>query len=95
MIALLLGEESLKSYGIQIGGTLEFLLGGVPFDVMKALGHWSSDTFTLYLQQHATIIAPYIQDHPMLHHDASCLLLVSQLGIMAQYWFHPRFRCSF
>lgn len=50
MIALLLGEESLKGYGIQIGGTLEFLLGGVPFDVMKPLGHWSSDTFTLYLQ---------------------------------------------
>ena len=45
---------------------MEFLLWGVPFDVMKALGCWLSDTFMLYLHQHVTIIAPYIQDHPIL-----------------------------
>ena len=65
-VAALLSEESLKGHSIWIGGTLEFLLFRVPFDVMKALGHWSSDTFMLYLCQHVTIIAPYIQDHPIL-----------------------------
>ena len=61
-IAVLLGEQSLKGHGICIRATLEFLFRGVPFDIMKSLGHWSSDSFTLYLCQHATIIAPYIQD---------------------------------
>ena len=66
MITVLLGEQSLKGHGIHIRVTLEFLLWGVPFDVIKSLGHWSSDSFTLYLHQHATIIAPYIQDHLIL-----------------------------
>ena len=35
MIAVLLEEDS---HGIHIGGTLEFLLQGMPFDVMKSLG---------------------------------------------------------
>ena len=65
-VAAALGEDGLKGHGIRIGGTLEFLLHGVPFDVMKSLGRWLSDTFSLYLRQHAIIIAPYIQDHPIL-----------------------------
>ena len=65
-IASMLGEDSLKGHGIRIGGTLEFLLRGMPFDVMKSLGCWTSEAFTLYLRQHATIIVPYIQNHPVL-----------------------------
>ena len=65
-VAASLGEDDLKGHGLWIGGTLEFLLRGVPFDVMKSLGQWSSDVFSLYLCQHAIIIAPYIQDHPIL-----------------------------
>ena len=61
-----LGEDSLKGHRIWIGGTLEFLLRGVPFNVMKSLGRWSSDAFILYLRQHAVIIAPYIQNHSIL-----------------------------
>ena len=61
-----LGEIDLKGHGIRIGGMLEFLLHGVPFDVMKSLGWWSSEALTLYLRQHAIIIAPYIQDRPIL-----------------------------
>ena len=66
MVAAALGEDDLKWYGIQIGGTLEFLLHGVPFDVVKSLGWWSSDALSLSLRQHAIIIAPYIQDHLIL-----------------------------
>ena len=66
MVAATLGEDNLKGHGIQIGGTLEFLLCGVPFNVTKSLGPWSSDAFSLYLCQHAIVIAPYIQDHLIL-----------------------------
>jgi hypothetical protein len=45
---------------------LEYLLRGVPFDVVKAMGRWSSEAFTIYLWDHATILAPYIQASPVL-----------------------------
>jgi hypothetical protein len=61
-----LGVGVLKGHGIQIGGTLEYLLRGVPFNNVKAMGRWSSDTFILYLRQHAVVLAPYLQDTPVL-----------------------------
>ena len=41
------GLEPLQGHGIRIGATLEYLLRGVPFDVMKAKGWWASDAFQL------------------------------------------------
>ena len=38
----------------------------VPFDVVKMMGRWSSDTFTLYLHKHMVIMAPYLQGSPVL-----------------------------
>jgi hypothetical protein len=61
-----LGIDSLKGHGIRIGATLEYLLRGVPFDVVKSIGRWSSEAFLLYLRQHAVIIAPYIQGSPIM-----------------------------
>ena len=61
------GLEPLQGHGIRIGSTLEYLLRGVPFDVMKVKGRWSSDAFTLYLRKHAQILAPYIQAAPAVH----------------------------
>ena len=61
-----LGMEPLKGHGIRIGATLEYLLRGVPFDVVKSIGRWSSEAFLLYLRQHAVIIAPYIQGTPIM-----------------------------
>jgi len=58
------GLEPLQGHGIRIGSTLEYLLRGVPFDVMKVKGRWSSDAFMLYLRKHAQILAPYIQAVP-------------------------------
>ncbi|KAG2036468.1 hypothetical protein BDR03DRAFT_865976, partial [Suillus americanus] len=55
----------LKGHGIHISGTLEYLLWGVPFDTVKTIGHWSSDSFR-YLRKHAVIMAPYLQDQPVL-----------------------------
>jgi len=55
-----------KGHSLRIGGTLEYLLRGVPFDVVKSMGRWSSDAFTLYLRQHAMVMAPYLQNSPIL-----------------------------
>ena len=63
------GLEPLQGHGIRIGSTLEYLLRGVPFDVMKAKGRWAGDSFLLYLRKHAVIIAPYIQAAPSTHEN--------------------------
>ena len=57
---------SLKGHGIRIGAILEYLLRGVPFDVVKSIGRWTSGAFLLYLRKHAVVIAPYIQGTPIM-----------------------------
>ncbi|KAG1763210.1 hypothetical protein EV702DRAFT_1205776 [Suillus placidus] len=47
------GLGNLKGHGLRIGGTLEYLLRGVLFDVVKSMGRWSSEAFTIYLRKHA------------------------------------------
>ena len=54
--------ECLQGHGIRIGGTLELLLRGVPFDITKTIGHWSSQAFLVYLCDHAIVMAPYMQN---------------------------------
>ncbi|KAG1800682.1 uncharacterized protein BJ212DRAFT_1450139 [Suillus subaureus] len=49
---------NLKGHGLHIRGTLEYLLWEIPFDIVKSMGRWSSDTFTLYLRDHTLILAP-------------------------------------
>ena len=65
-VATSLSLTSLKGHGVCIGGTLEYLLYGVPFDVMKSMGRWSSKAFTLYLRKHAVIMAPYLRGSPVV-----------------------------
>lgn len=65
-VATRLGIEPLKGHGIWIGGTLEYLLRGIPFETVKSIGRWKGDAFIGYLQQHAVIMAPYLQDTPIL-----------------------------
>ena len=54
----------LPGHGIRIGSTVEYLLRGVPFDVVKAKGRWKSDAFKGYLRKHAHIMAQYVQANP-------------------------------
>ena len=56
--------KKLPAHGIRIGSTLEYLLRGVPFDVVKAKGRWQSEAFKGYLRKHAQIMAPYMQRDP-------------------------------
>jgi len=64
--SLKLGIEPLKGHGLRIGGTLEYLLRGLPFETVKVMGRWAGDTFIGYLRQHAIVLAPYLQDTPIL-----------------------------
>ncbi|TFK19746.1 hypothetical protein FA15DRAFT_600945, partial [Coprinopsis marcescibilis] len=43
-----LGYTRFTGHSFRIGGTTELLLAGVPPDVVKAMGRWSSDSFLRY-----------------------------------------------
>jgi hypothetical protein len=61
------GLNPRQGHGIRIGSTLEYLLRGTPFEVMKVKGRWASDAFLIYLTRHAQILAPYMQAVPEVH----------------------------
>ncbi|KAF8549731.1 hypothetical protein OG21DRAFT_1447561 [Imleria badia] len=61
------GLPPLKGHGIRIGATLEYLLRGIAFDVVKVKGRWAGDSFLIYLRKHAQILAPYMQAEPKVH----------------------------
>ena len=63
------GLDPRQGHGIRIGATLEYLLRGTPFEVMKVKGCWASDTFLVYLTKHAQILAPYMQAVPEVHEN--------------------------
>ncbi|KAJ7444711.1 hypothetical protein FB451DRAFT_1343732 [Mycena latifolia] len=49
--------DPLQSHDIRIGATLEYLLRGVSFDVVKSTGRWAGEAFAVYLCKHAQIYA--------------------------------------
>lgn len=57
----------LHGHSFRIGGTLERLLKGVPFDVVKSKGRWAGDSFRKYLRKNTEIMAPYVQQDPEAH----------------------------
>ena len=61
------GLDPRQGHGIHIGSTLEYLLRGTPFKVMKVKGRWASDAFLVYLTKHAQILTPYMQAVPEVH----------------------------
>lgn len=61
------GVQNLTGHAFRIGGTLEYLLREVPFEVVKSHGRWRGDSFQLYLRKHAQILAPYLQANPEAH----------------------------
>jgi hypothetical protein len=58
---------NFEGHGLRIGGTLEYLLRGIPFNVVQSMGQWKSDAFQLYLRKHAQIMAPYLQADPTIN----------------------------
>ncbi|KIN99882.1 hypothetical protein M404DRAFT_1004219 [Pisolithus tinctorius Marx 270] len=52
----------LKGHSLHIGGTLFYLLKGVLLDIVKTMGRWTGESFTLYLHHHALVLAPFLQN---------------------------------
>lgn len=65
-VCVSLAIVSPNGHGLRIGGTLELLLQGMDFEVVKSKGRWSGDSFQLYLRRHGVIMAAYIQAQPEL-----------------------------
>ncbi|KAJ3539581.1 hypothetical protein NMY22_g4670 [Coprinellus aureogranulatus] len=65
-LAAATSRPPVKGHSLCIGGVLVYLLRGISFEVVKIMGHWSSDAFTVYLWEHASILAPYLQSSPIL-----------------------------
>ena len=65
-LANLFNLPNLKGHSLRISGTLEYLLQGVPFDVIQSHRCWAGSAFTLCLHKHAMILAPYLQASPVL-----------------------------
>ncbi|KIJ09900.1 hypothetical protein PAXINDRAFT_86812, partial [Paxillus involutus ATCC 200175] len=66
-IAKQCGLADLKGHSLWIGGTLFYLLKGIPFDVVKVMGRWAGEAFVLYLRHHALVLAPFLQaNQPLL-----------------------------
>lgn len=65
-LALTAGFGKLHGHGIRVGSTLEYLLRGIPFDVVLVKGRWKSNAFLSYLRKHAQVLAPYMQATPQL-----------------------------
>ncbi|KIK73781.1 hypothetical protein PAXRUDRAFT_177491, partial [Paxillus rubicundulus Ve08.2h10] len=53
--------SNLKGHNLWIGGTLHYLLKGVPLDVVKVMGFWARNSFMLYLHDHTLILVLFLQ----------------------------------
>jgi hypothetical protein len=51
------GLPTMSGHSFRIGGTTELLVAGVPPDVVKMMGRWSSDAFLTYWRS-LELIAP-------------------------------------
>ncbi|KAF5384197.1 hypothetical protein D9615_003232 [Tricholomella constricta] len=60
--------DKISGHCFRIGGTTHFLLAGVPPDIVKLMGRWSSDAFLRYWRS-LEIIAPLHAEllRPVLH----------------------------
>ena len=63
------GLSLRQGHGICIGSTLEYLLRGTPFKVMKVNRQWASDAILIYLTKHAQMLTPYMQAVPEVHEN--------------------------
>ncbi|KAI6120821.1 hypothetical protein EDD16DRAFT_1475546 [Pisolithus croceorrhizus] len=66
---------NLKGHSLQIRGTLFYLLNDIPFNVVKTMGCWSGESFTLYLCHHALVLAPFLQSKLEVLNSLKCYIL--------------------
>ncbi|KAF7303391.1 DNA breaking-rejoining enzyme [Mycena indigotica] len=56
------GYPKLSGHSFRIGGTTELLLSGVPIDLVKKAGRWSSDAFLKYWRSLQDLVPRYIRN---------------------------------
>lgn len=71
------GRGSLQGHGIRIGSTLEYLLRGLTFEAMKAKGRWASEAFSVYITQHAEVLAQHTHRGD-IHHPLNSQQAISR-----------------
>lgn len=72
----------ITGHCFRIGGTTYLLLAGIPPDIVKILGRWTSDAFLRYWR-HLEIIAPlYIEFLTPILHKAGFLLPTASKGVI-------------
>ena len=59
-----LGFPSITGHSFRIGGTTELLVRGVPPDIVKSLGRWSSNSFLRYWRSLENIASCHIAISP-------------------------------
>lgn len=66
-VATKLNLERLTGHGIRVGSTVEYLIQGLTFEVVKTKGRWRSDAFQGHPRKHAQIMAKYVQSQPIAY----------------------------
>lgn len=70
-----LGYPHTTGHSFRIGGTTELLLSGVPPDVVKTMGRWSSDSFLRYWRSLEDLAPLYAKNVQRSNHSRSPLAL--------------------
>jgi hypothetical protein len=61
------GISRITGHSFRIGGTTELLRRGVPPDVVKMAGRWSSDSFLRYWRKKEDILPQHVEDIVISH----------------------------
>lgn len=61
----------ITGHSLRIKETLHYLLKGIPFDVVKVMGLWARNAFTIYPREHALILTPFLQAMPEIFQSFS------------------------
>jgi hypothetical protein len=65
------GLPTITGHSFRIGGTTELLVAGVPPDIVKVMGRWSSDAFLTYWRLLELIAPRYAELLPLPHHNSA------------------------
>ncbi|KAF8748804.1 ABC transporter [Rhizoctonia solani] len=78
------GHPSVFGHSFRIGGTHAYLTAGVPSDVVKKMGRWSSDAFLRHFRVPASIRGP--PAHASCGTAPSMLAKYCPCGLQATHW---------
>ncbi|KAF7984093.1 hypothetical protein HWV62_17670 [Athelia sp. TMB] len=58
-------KDNVSRHSLRAGGATALAEAGIPAHIIQAIGHWTSNTFQIYIRQHPVLLAALIHDkHP-------------------------------